>query len=955
MANGLTAGEFIDKWRAVTLNERAVSQSHFNDLCALLDEPTPVAADPDGEWYCFERGAVKDSGGGGWADVWKRGHFAWEYKSQGKDLHAAFQQLRQYALALENPPLLIVSDMRDFRIHTNWTNSVSTVHKFTLYELDDPDTRNLLKWAFSDPERLRPEQTRQALTEQAAATFAELAQGLREGGHEPQTVAHFVNRLVFCMFAEDVGLLPDQMFRRMLDQARRRPERFAGMARSLFAAMKDGGAVGFEEVAWFNGGLFDDDTALPLDRPQVNAVREAAGLDWSEIDPSILGTLFERGLDPDKRSQLGAHYTDRDKVMQIVEPVIVRPWLAEWAVAKEELSELLDRAEKAKTTQAASSRRQEASKQLREFLERLAAFRVLDPACGSGNFLYLALHALKDLEHRVRVEAQTLGLQPPFPAVGPANVKGIELNPYAAELARVSVWIGEIQWMRRHGFREDRDPILKPLDTIECRDAVLTADGQEPEWPEADVVIGNPPFLGGKLLITHLGEEYVSRMFATYAGRVPAEADLVCYWFEKAGQQIASGKAARVGLVATNSIRGHANRRALQAATESRQIFEAWSDEPWVVEGAAVRVSLVCFSKADDEYVLGTRLDGEPVDEIYADLTARRGDAGVDLTRVRQIPENAGVAFMGDTKGGPFDITGDQAHEWLRLPANPNGRPNADVLKPWINGMDLTRRPKGKWIIDFGWTMSESDAALYEEPFRWAKDRVYPMRLRNRREAYRRNWWRHVEPRPGMWRALDGLPRYIATPCVSKHRLFAWRDVRICPDHKLIVVCRDDDTTFGILHSRFHEIWSLRLGSWHGKGNDPSYTPTTTFETFPFPDGLTPDIPAADYANDPRAIAIAQAARRLVELRDRWLNPPEWVEWVDEAVPGYPKRPVPTAPAPLRELRRRTLTNLYNQRPQWLADAHDKLDAAVAAAYGWARDISDNDALTTLLNENKLR
>ena len=954
MANGLTAAEFIDKWRAVTLNERAVSQSHFNDLCALLDEPTPVAADPDGEWYCFERGARKDSGGGGgWADVWKRGCFAWEYKSQGKDLDAAFQQLRQYALALENPPLLIVSDMRRFRIHTNWTNSVSTVHEFTLYELDDPATRNLLKWAFSDPERLRPEQTRQALTEQAAATFAELAQGLRERGHDPQTVAHFVNRLVFCMFAEDVGLLPDQMFRRMLEQARLRPDEFAGYASELFGAMhRQGGRVGFEEVAWFNGGLFDDDTALPLDRPGISAVREAAGLDWSEIDPSILGTLFERGLNPDKRSQLGAHYTDRDKIMQIVEPVIVRPWLADWAAAKEKLSALLDQAGKAKTTQTASRRRQRATKQLREFLERLAEFRVLDPACGSGNFLYLALHALKDLEHRVRVEAQTLGLQPPFPAVGPANVKGIELNPYAAELARVSVWIGEIQWMRRHGFREDRDPILKPLDTIECRDAVLTEDRQEPQWPEADVVIGNPPFLGGKLLLTHLGEEYVSRLFMTYAGRVPAEADLVCYWFEKAGKQIASGRTARAGLVATNSIRGHANRRALQAATDGRPIFEAWSDEPWVVDGAAVRVSLICFSRADDESVLGAWLDGEPVDEIYADLTARRGDAGIDLTGVRRLPGNAGVAFMGDTKGGPFDIAGDQAREWLRLPANPNGRTNADVLKPWINGMDLTRRPKGKWIIDFGWTMSEGDAALYEEPFRWAQDRVHPMRQRNRRAAYRLNWWRHAEPRPGMWRELEGLPRYIATPCVSKHRVFAWRDVRISPDHKLIVVARDDDTTFGILHSRFHEIWSLRLGSWHGKGNDPSYTPTTTFETFPFPEGLTPDIRAADYADDPRAIAIAEAARRLVELRDRWLNPPEWVEWVDEPVAGYPKRAVPTATAPLKELGRRTLTNLYNERPQWLVDAHAELDAAVAAAYGWNTDISVDKALQGLLDIN---
>ena len=516
----------------------------------------------------------------------------------------------------------------------------------------------------------------------------------------------------------------------------------------------------------------------------------------------------------------------------------------------------------------------------------------------------------------------------------------------------MSVWIGEIQWMRRNGFAEARDPVLKPLDTIECRDAILAAASTEPAWPAADVLIGNPPFLGGKLLITHLGEDYVSRMFTTYAGRVPAEADLVCYWFEKAGQQIASGQAARAGLVATNSIRGGANRRALQAATESRRIFEAWSDEPWVIDGAAVRVSLVCFSRVADESVFGASLDGQPVDEIYTDLTARRGGAGVDLTGVRRLPENAGVAFMGDTKGGPFDVAGDQPREWLRLPTNPNGRTNADVLKPWVNGMDLTRRPAGKWIVDFGWTMSAGDAALYEEPFRWVKDRVYPMRQQNRREAYREYWWRHVEPRQGMWGALDGLSRYIATPTVAKHRLFAWCDARICPDHQLIVIARDDDTTFGILHSRFHELWSLRLCTWLGKGNDPRYTPSTTFETFPFPAGLAPNVPAADFEGDPRAAPITEASRRLVDLRDRWLNPPEWVEWVDEPAPGYPPRPVPRDEEAAKTLKKRTLTNLYNARPQWLLDAHAALDAAVAATYGWPADITDDDALRELLDLN---
>ena len=326
----MTPGDFIAKWRASELKERSASQEHFIDLCRLLGEPTPAEADPAGESYCFERGARKDSGGEGWADVWKRGCFAWEYKGRRADLGAAFDQLRQYALALENPPLLIVSDMARFRIRTNWTNSVSETHEFTLGEIADGATRDKLKWAMSDPERLRPGETRQAVTERAAAAFSELAQGLRDRGYDPQTVAHFVNRLVFCMFAEDVGLLPDDMFTRMLERTRGDPGKFTDYASRLFGAMAAGGDVGFEPVAWFNGGLFDDDAALPLNREGIDTALKAAALDWSEIDPSILGTLFERGLDPDKRSQLGAHYTDRDKIMRIVDPVVVRPLLAEW-------------------------------------------------------------------------------------------------------------------------------------------------------------------------------------------------------------------------------------------------------------------------------------------------------------------------------------------------------------------------------------------------------------------------------------------------------------------------------------------------------------------------------------------------------------------------------------------------------------------------------------------------
>ncbi len=943
----MTPDAFIAKWRASTLKERSASQEHFLDLCRLLGEPTPAEADPTGERYCFERGARKDSGTGGWADVWRRGCFAWEYKGKHADLDAAFDQLRQYALALENPPLLIVSDMARFRLRTNWTNSVSVTHEFALEDLADGATRDTLKWAMSDPERLRPGETRQAVTERAAATFAVLAQGLREQGHDPQAVAHFVHRLVFCLFAEDVGLLPDRMFTRMLEQARRRPGEFVELARDLFRAMSTGGRVGFESVIWFNGGLFDDDAALPLDREAIETALEAAALDWSEIDPSILGTLFERGLDPDKRSQLGAHYTDRDKILRIVEPVIVRPLLAEWETAKAEIAARVERADAAGSARTRTRHRNLADGVLRTFLGRLRRCTVLDPACGSGNFLYLALHALKDLEHRIQLEAEALGFEREFPAVGPANVKGIEINAYAAELARVSVWIGEIQWMRRNGFGISKDPVLDPLDTIECRDAILAPDGSEPDWPAAEVVIGNPPFLGYSLQRERLGVDYTDALRSLYKGSVPAFGDLVCYWFHKASRHVAAGAVARAGLVATNSIRGGKNRVVLDRMVEDSAIYDAWADEPWIVDGAAVRVSLVCFGAQDAG--LPVRLNGEDVVRINADLTARTAD----LTAAGRLPDNRGAAFVGGMKKGAFDIPGDRAREWLLLPANPNGRTNADVLKPWMNGMDITRRPAGKWIIDFGHDKTVSESALYEAPFTHVCNRVKPARDRNNRADLRRNWWRHDRSGQTLFERLAALSRYIATPRVAKHRLFVWLDSRICPDSAVIAVARDDDVTFGILHSRFHEAWSLRLGT--SLEDRPRYTPTTTFETFPFPEGLSPDLPATDYAADPRAVAIAEAARRLVELRDRWLHPPEWVAWVDEPAPGYPKRPVARDEAAAKHLKTRTLTRLYNARPQWLADAHAALDAAVAAAYGWDAGIGEEEALIALLEGNLIQ
>ncbi|MGR0185420.1 class I SAM-dependent DNA methyltransferase [Azospirillum aestuarii] len=943
----ISPAQFIKKWKVSKLTERSGSQTHFNDLCYMLGEAPPSAADQDGSSYCFDRGVNKLGGGKGWADVWKRQHFGWEYKSKGKDLDDALVQLQRYALALENPPLLVVCDMERFRIHTNWTNTVSQTIELTLDDLHDPKALQNLRWVLAAPEKLKPGLTREALTRDAAQRFAGLAADLRARGHEAGAVAHFINRLVFCMFAEDAGLLSNHLFSRMLEVAKGNPTRFLPMVRELFGAMKCGGMAGWEEVPWFNGGLFDSDSAIPLSASEITQVFEAAQLDWSEMDPALFGTLFEGGLDPDKRSQLGAHYTDGDKIRMIVEPVVERPLLIEWAAEKARISAAVERARKALSLSVRSKYTKEAKAIFRSFLERLRSFRVLDPACGSGNFLYITLLILKDLEHKVNIEAEAFGIQREFPQVGPESVFGIEVNPYAAELARVSVWIGEIQWMQRNGFGVNRNPILRCLDNIECRDALINVQGEEAAWPEADAIVGNPPFLGGKILRSGLGDAYVNQLFTTYHGKVPAEADLVCYWFFKAWEAISDKRSTRAGLVTTNSIRGGTNRRILDRIVAEGEIFDAWADEPWIIDGAAVRVSLVSFSIVNPAQV--KELNGKPAARIAADLTT----GGADLTLALRLPTNLGAAFMGDTKGGAFDVPGQLARTWLTAPINPNGRSNTDILRPWVNGMDVTRRSAGKWIIDFGWEMEEERAAFYEAPFGHVERYVKPERAKNKRDAYRRFWWRHVEPRPGMWSKLSGLSRYIVTPTVAKHRIYAWLPLPVCPDHQLIVIARDDEAMFGILHSRFHELWALRLGT--SLEDRPRYTPSSTFETFPFPKGLTPDLPVTAYTSDPRAQAIAEAAKLLSDLREAWLNPPDLVERVPEVVPGFPDRLIPRDDKAAAILKKRTLTNLYNERPAWLVNAHRKLDEAVAAAYGWPADLSDEDVLSRLLALNLAR
>src|SRR5215218_5643200 len=391
---GLTPQEFVSRWRGVTLKERSASQPHFIDLCRLVDQPTPTEADPAGEFYTFERGAEKSAGPTqgkqGWADVWKKGCFAWEYKGPHANLDKAYQQLLQYRGSLGTPPLLVVSDVQTIQVHTNFNNSVKQVTTFSLEDLLSQEKLGQLRRVWTEPEAFRVDETPEQVTEKAAQEFARLARLLRQKGEDPDRAAHFLIRILFCLFAEDVRLLPENLFSKLVAATRTKPGEFTAPLRQLFGAMQTGGFFGADRVPHFDGGLFDDDEVLELDAEGLRILSRLTGLDWGSIEPAILGTLFERSLDPNKRAQLGAHYTSREDILAIVEPVLMAPLRRRWAEVQEQARSLIERRDAAAGRQR-TNRHNDLSRLIESFVEEIAATRVLDPACGSGNFLYVSL------------------------------------------------------------------------------------------------------------------------------------------------------------------------------------------------------------------------------------------------------------------------------------------------------------------------------------------------------------------------------------------------------------------------------------------------------------------------------------------------------------------------------------------------------------------------------------
>ena len=911
------AAIFSAKWAHYEGTEPQHYQAHFNEICEIVGHEKP-ADDLEYQDFDFQQPAPTPGDRNGIADVFLRGRFVMEYKKPGKNLDDAYNQALKYRDSLGNPPLLIVSDFQTIRIHTNFTGTVSDTYTIALDDLIDIEAQanrrsalgketksplsvyQVLRYCFYEPGNLKPSQTPDQLTNAAAKVFRKISDELQSwNSGKDSEIARFLSQLLFCMFASDMGLLEKQLMTDFTQELGDSPATvFPARLSRLFDAMSEGDPIAAPPIKRFNGGLFDGTPHnLEIGSSIMPLVREADALDWSQIEPAIFGTLFERIYNPEKRAQHGRHYTSREDIETLVEPVVMMPLRRDWESLKSEEPAADD---------------EETTEKLQTFLDRLGEIRILDPACGSGNFLYVALNLLHELEREVIVWALDNQIDPPLPTIHPQQLLGIEIDEYAHQLASVVVWIGHIQNEARVGNVADRDPILDPIDNIECRDAIVDNTGDQPKpatWPEVDFIVGNPPFLGNKRMREQMGDDIVERIYQVWGENVANDADLCTYWFENARIHIAQNKAQRAGLLATQAIRGGSSRVVLENIKETGNIFFAESDRDWSLDGAAVHTSMVGF---DDGTETSRILDGQHVDVIHADLSSR----SADLTKARRLLENEGIAFQGVTPLGPFVISDEEAQKILAA-SNPSGVANSDVIKPFITGQDITDRPRKQWIIDFGVGTPEEQAMLYEMPFEFLNSTVSLQRAKMRSAGSLR-WWLHRRPAPAMRTAIEHLDRFIVTSRVSKHRIFHWANAPALPDTGVEVFARDDDYFIGVLQSRVHEVWARAMGTQvRDRESGFRYTHTTCFETFPFPE-----------PTDDQRDAIADVAKTMAWHRKNMLTPNEY--------------------ATEETIREMTLTNIYNDNHRWLRTDHANLDRAVFDAYNWPEDPADLDDDTIL-------
>ena len=657
----MSPAEFIATWQNTTLNEEQGAQSWFNDLCDLIGHPKPLG-ELNGLTYAFEHRVET-----GKADTYYENHFGWEFKTHEGQLDDAMRQVLGYSMYLKTPPLLVVSAFNVIRIRTNFPGMESVQREIRIADLAEPETLAVVKRIFTEPDWFNTGKSRDDVTKETASLFQAVSNDMTGSGYgaDPSKIrelAQYLNQIIFCLYAEDAGLLPDGAFTGLVVNQRREPDRFRQGAQTLFAEMNHGGLFGPQTIEHFNGELFAHVPDVTLNTAALERLAEAATKNWSNIEPSIFGTLFERALGlTEERAPLGAHYTSEADIRRVVKPVILDDVQQQWQRAKAEA----DAAQSAGDTDGAMAAMQ-------AYRRRLADVKTLDPACGSGNFLYVTLKALLDLE-RQAIDYQTgLDRRPGPPLVNPAQMMGLEINEYAAQLAKTALWIGYIQWHQANGFAYTNRPILDNIHGVECRDAAIGTAGEttrKAQWPDADYIIGNPPFLGASNMLDELGDDYTGLLRQTYRNELDGAVDLCCYWFEQARAQIAAGKARRAGLLATQAIRFSSNRRTLERIKETGDIFAAYDDLEWKPEepgSAAVHVSIVCF---DDGSETTKTLNGAPASDIDIRLT---DNMHLGPGPAKTPAERRDSVFEGVKKGRPIrlgagtgrDNAGRQQSQW---------------------------------------------------------------------------------------------------------------------------------------------------------------------------------------------------------------------------------------------------------------------------------------------------
>ena len=907
---------FVNRWQAADGKEIANPQPFLAELCDLLgvERPRPASHDPAENIYAFERTVTFHNGDGtestGRIDLYKQGCFVLESKSlrqtpespgwKGRMLRA-HGQASQYVRALPpdegRPPFILLLDVGQsvIEIHSEFSRTGGAYvpfpdprsHRLTLGDLRDEAIRERLSKVWTDPLSLDPSRRSAKVTKEIARLLGELAEQLEEHGKDPDEVASFLKRCLFTMFAEDTKLLPEHSFTDLLEQAAGYPQHFPRLLSGLWGEMDRGGfsVLLRADILRFNGGLFAEHDAIALTKEQILLLQLATEQDWREVEPAIFGTLLQRALDPVERHQLGAHYTPRAYVERLVMPTVIEPLRDEWKYAHAAAIEL-DR----------QGKHDEALTELRHFRDRLVHVRVLDPACGSGNFLYVTLEHLKRLEGEVLNTIAEFGssqehLEMAGVTVDPRQMLGIEKNPRAARIAEAVLWIGYLQWhFRTRGDVNPPQPVLKNYKNIEHRDALLDWDKVEyvtdergipktrwdgktmkthpvtgervPDesaqaveeryvnprkaaWPEADFVVGNPPFIGTSNLRRSLGDGYTDAVRQTYK-QVPESADYVMYWWHIAAGLACEAKIKRFGLITTNSLRQTFNRRVVQHHMGQKKplsLVFAVPDHPWVdtADGADVRIAMTVGEGGEHVGELANVIEetdgqGEGVDvalntregKLHSDLRA-----GVDTTACHKLSAHDLISSPGvKLHGAGFIVTPQEAAK-LGLGQT---RGLERHIRHYRNGRDLTQIPRGVMVIDLQGLSADEVRALYPDVYQRVRERVKPERDNNL-EAYRRdNWWVFGRKHTELRLALAKLHRYISTVETSKHRFFIFLDESILPDNKLINICLEGSFHLGVLSSRIHVTWSLVTGSRLGVGNDPVYVKTRCFETYPFPD-----------------------------------------------------------------------------------------------------------------------